>query len=136
MPPRCPNGTRRNRKSGNCESTAKSPKNKSVKNQPIQYSFSEICKIASELYGVSYTYFFSANWEMKLLYNRHKATKERFVFPSNLKKIMIGSPAERYWTRTPYTGKAIKKRLGISAKVDIKDMTRDEVNSTEYMRTL
>jgi hypothetical protein len=41
---------------------------------------------------------------------------------------MIGSPAERFHTRTPYTGKAIKNKTGISANVVLKDITRDELH--------
>ena len=126
MPPRCPNETRRNRKSGNCESTAKSPKNKTVKALPVQ-SFSDICKIASELYGLSYTYFYRNNGEIRTLYHRHKMTGKPMVFPRNLKTVMIGTPSERWFVRTPYTGKATKNKSGISAKAVVKDMTRADI---------
>ena len=129
MPPRCPNGTRRNRKSGNCESAAKSPKNKTVKALPVQ-SFSDICKIASELYGLSYTYFYRNNGEIRTLYHRHKMTGKPMVFPRNLKTVMIGTPSEKWFVRTPYTGKATKNKSGISAKAVVKDMTRADVFGT------
>jgi len=129
MPPRCPNGTRRNRKSGNCEPTTKSPKNKTVKAKalPAIQSFSDVCKIASELYGLSYTYFYRNNGEIRTLHHRHKMTGKPMVFPRNLKTVMIGTPSEKWFVRTPYTGKATKNKSGISANAVVKDMTRADV---------
>lgn len=132
MPPRCPNGTRRNRKSGNCEPSTKSPKNKTVKAKasPVVQSFSDICKIASELYGLSYIYFYRSSGEIRTLYHRHKMTGKPMVFPRNLKTVMIGTPSEKWFVRTPYTGKATKNKSGISAKAVVKDMTRADVFGT------
>ena len=127
MPPRCPNGTRRNRKSGNCEPTTKSPKNKTAKALPAIQSFSDVCKIASELYGLSYTYFYRHNGEIRTLYHRRKMTGQPMVFPRNLKTVMIGTPSERWLLRTPYTGKATKNKSGISANAVVKDMTRADI---------
>ncbi len=135
--PRCPNGSRRNPVTGNCEpksqsKTAKASPSKSrsktMKLPPAPaYSFNEFCKICSELYGVSFTFFYRHGGDMRTLYYVYNKNRAQFVFPKSLKTIMIGSPAERFHTRTPYTGKAIKNKAGISANVVLKDITRDEL---------
>ena len=134
--PRCPNGSRRNSATGECEptksrnKTAKaSPKahNKTVKAPSPAYSFNEFCKICSELYGVSFTYFYRHGGDMRTLYYVYNKNRAQFVFPKDLKKIMIGTPDERFHTRTPYTGKAIKNKDGVSANVVLKDITRSEL---------
>ena len=142
--PRCPNGSRRNPVTGNCEpkspgKTAKASPSKSrsktMKSQPSPaptYSFNEFCKICSELYGVSFTYFYRHGGDMRTLYYVYNKNKAQFVFPKSLKTIMIGSPDERFHTRTPYTGKAIKNKTGISANVVLKDITRNELYGIKH----
>ncbi len=76
--PRCPNGSRRNPVTGNCEpkspgKTAKASPSKSrsktMKLPPAPaYSFNEFCKICSELYGVSFTFFYRHGGDMRTLY--------------------------------------------------------------------
>jgi hypothetical protein len=41
---------------------------------------------------------------------------------------MIGTPMDKFITRTPYTGKAIKDKNGVSANVVLKDITRDDLH--------
>jgi hypothetical protein len=98
--------------------------------RPPTYSFNEFCKICSELYGVSFTFFYRHGGDMRQLYYVYNKNKAQFIFPKNLKTIMIGSPDERFQTRTPYTGKAIKNKNGISANVVLKDITRNELYGT------
>ncbi len=146
--PRCPNGSRKNPKTGNCEpkksrsKTAKSrsPRNKTAKSpspppapviQPPAIPFNEFCKISSELYGLSYKYFHDVAGEMRHLYHVYNRNKPRFVFPKDLKKIMIGTPSERYYTRTPYTGKAIRVKGGVSENVLLKDINRNDLYNTQ-----
>jgi hypothetical protein len=43
---------------------------------------------------------------------------------------MIGTPADRFLTRTPYTGKAIKNKDGVSANVVLKDINRNDLHGT------
>jgi hypothetical protein len=143
--PRCPNGSRRNKSTGNCEparrKTAKTPspaRNKTVKSRspshiPIpkpEYTYNEFCNIASELYGLSYT-FVKGQGDLRHLYYVYNRTTKKFVFPKDLKKIMIGSPMEKYHTRTPYTGKAIKNKNGVSANVLLKDMNKNDLYNTQ-----
>ncbi len=126
---RCPNGTRRNKATGNCEPThGKTVKSRSPSPSPKpKYTYNEFCKICSELYGVSFTYFYRHGGEMRHLYYVYNKNNAKFVFPKDLKKIMIGSPAERFHTREPYTGLAKKNKTGITANVALKDMTRSEL---------
>lgn len=132
--PRCPNGSRRNKSTGNCEparrKTSKASslaRNKSPSPIPKpEYTFNEFCNIASELYGLSYTFVKSCG-ELRHLYYVYNRNTKKFVFPKDLKKNMIGSPAERYHTRTPYTGKAIKNKNGVSANVVLKDMNKNDL---------
>ncbi len=141
MPPRCPNGTRRSRKTGNCEAHIKKSHNKTVKAlkpvtlEPVTlapaYTFNEFCKISSELYGLSYTYFHNHGGDMRHLYYVYNKNRKQFVFPKDLKKIMIGTPSDRFHTRTPYTGKAIKNKNGISANVTLKDINKNELYGTK-----
>jgi hypothetical protein len=137
--PRCPNGSRRNPATGECEptktrnKTAKaSPKarNKTVKASTPTYTFNEFCHIASELYGVSFTFFNKHGGDMRTLYYVYNKNRAQFVFPKDLKKIMIGTPADRFLTRTPYTGKAIKNKDGVSANVVLKDINRNDLHGT------
>lgn len=132
--PRCPNGSRKNPKSGNCEpkkSRSKTSKSRSPPPaaviQPPVISFNEFCKISSELYGLSYKYFHDVAGEMRHLYHVYNRNKPKFVFPKDLKKIMIGTPSERYYTRTPYTGKAIRVKGGVSENVLLKDINRNDL---------
>ena len=140
MPPRCPNGTRRNRKSGNCEphtkkskaSTKKSRGKESVTAPPTPvkppYTFIEFCRICSELYGISFTFFYKYGGDTRTLYYVYNRNRSQFVFPKSLKTIMIGTPLDKFITRTPYTGKAIKDKNGVSANVVLKDITRNELH--------
>jgi hypothetical protein len=98
-----------------------------MKALPATLSFRDVCKIASELYGLSYTYFYRHNGEIRTLYHRRKMTGQPMVFPRNLKTVMIGTPSEKWFVRTPYTGKATKNKSGISANAVVKDMTRADV---------
>ncbi len=134
MPPRCPNGTRRNKSTGNCEThnkTAKSRKSPpretppppQIPFTPPVISFREFCKISSELDGLSYGYFWNHCGEMRNIYYVYNRNRPQFIFPKNLKSIMIRTPAERFHTRTPYTGKAIRNKNSISANVVLKDIT-------------
>ena len=138
--PRCPNGTRRNHKSGNCEQHNKKSSNSTTKKSrskapvdtpaPVKppYTFIEFCRICSELYGVSYTFFYKHGGDTRTLYYVYNRNRSKFVFPKSLKTIMIGTPSDKFITRTPYTGKAIKNKNGVSANVVLKDITRSELN--------
>ncbi len=133
MPPRCPNGTRRNKKSGNCESHKKTLKSRPVTKATQQHnvSFIEFCKIASELYGLSYTYFYKHGGNFRHLYYVYNKNNARLVFPRNFKQIEIGTPSEKFQT-IPFTGKAIKKKTGITANVILRDITRDELYNVKH----
>ena len=132
--PRCPNGTRK--KDGVCQphtkttKTSNSATKKSRSKAPVKppYTFIEFCKICSELYGVSYTYFYKHGGDTRTLYYVYNRNRSQFVFPKSLKTIMIGTPSDKFLTRTPYTGKAIKDKNGVSANVVLKDITRNELN--------
>ncbi len=129
MPTRCPNGTRRSKTSGNCEShskTAKSRPNPQVPTPTI--SFRDFCKISSELYGLKYAYFWNHCGDMRHVYHVYNRNEPKFVFPRDLKKIMIGTPSERFHARTPYTGKAIRNKNGLSANVVLRDITKDQLH--------
>jgi hypothetical protein len=138
--PRCPNGSRKNPKTGECEptksrnKTAKSRKSPSPPPAPViqppVITFNEFCKISSELYGLSYKYFHDKGGDMRHLYYVYNRNKPKFVFPKDLKKIMIGTPSEKYHLRTPYTGKAIRVKGGISENVLLKDINRNDVYNT------
>ena len=132
--PRCPNGTRK--KDDVCQPHTKTAKSsnsatkKSRSKAPVKppYTFIEFCKICSELYGVSYTYFYKHGGDTRTLYYVYNRNRSQFVFPKSLKTIMIGTPSDKFITRTPYTGKAIKDKNGVSANVVLKDITRNDLN--------
>ena len=138
--PRCPNGTRK--KNGVCQpytktskssntTTKKSRSKESVAPVKPPYTFIEFCKICSELYGVSYTYFYKHGGDTRTLYYVYNRNRSQFVFPKSLKTIMIGTPSDKFLTRTPYTGKAIKDKNGVSANVVLKDITRNELTGVK-----
>lgn len=136
--PRCPNGSRKNPKSGNCEpkkSRSRTAKSRSPPPaaviQPPVISFNEFCKISSELYGLSYKYFHDVAGEMRHLYHVYNRNKPKFVFPKDLKKIMIGTPSDKWHIRTPYTGKAIRVKGGVSENVLLKDINRNDLYNTQ-----
>jgi len=131
--PRCPNGSRKNPKTGNCEpkkSRSKTVKSHSPPPAPV-ITFNEFCKISSELYGLSYKYFHDAAGDMRHLYHVYNRNRPKFVFPKDLKKIMIGTPSDRWHTRTPYTGKAIRVKGGVSENVLLKDINRNDLYNTQ-----
>ncbi len=139
MPTRCPNGTRRNKSTGNCErhnktaKSRKSPKKDTPPPPPAPFTrpsitFRDFCKISSELYGLTYGYFWNHCGDMRTVYHVYNRNKPKFIFPKDLKKIMIGTPAEHFQTRVPYTGKAIRNKNGISANVVLKDLTRNQIH--------
>jgi hypothetical protein len=122
--PRCPNGTRRcPPKTGTCQKnktrrTSEKNKTSSRRSSPTNHpvSFIEFCKIASELYGVKYS-FCRQNGVIRTIYYSAR-DKSRIVYPKKLN--MIGSPADEDIIRKPFNKQALKKKTGITANVIVR----------------
>ncbi len=107
--PRCQKGTRRSPpKTGDCHSA----KNKTAKNKSSQpVTFNEFCKIAAELYGVTFS-FCKRDVSTRNIYYSAK-DKGAIVYPRELP--MNGAPFPEDITRRPFTKRAIKRKIGITS---------------------